>query len=106
MKITGLLNLVPKAFKANDNEIISDGGNKANEIIVNLSKNNKSKKLRYVLNIRATRKFIFLTPNTKKIFNYLRQAFIKALILQYFNLKNHIWIKPNISSYAIVKVLS
>ena len=32
--------------------------------------------------------------------------FIKALILYYFDLKYHIWIKINISSYVINEILS
>ena len=32
-------------------------------------------------NIGAIEKPIFLTPNAKKVFNYLKQAFIKAPIL-------------------------
>ena len=46
----------------------------------NKLKNNKSKKLMYISNIRAIGKFIFLTTNTKKVFNYLRLIFIKAPI--------------------------
>ena len=52
-------------------------------------------------NIEAIKKLIFLIFNTKKIFNYLWLAFIKALIHQYFDLKNHIQIKTNILGYAI-----
>ena len=40
----------------------------------------KCKKVTYILNIRSIRKPNFLNPNAKKIFNYLRQTFIKALI--------------------------
>ena len=36
------------------------------------------------------RKPIFLTSNAKKAFNYLKQIFIKAPILQHFDLKNYI----------------
>ena len=32
-------------------------------------------------NIRAIKKLIFLISNIKKTFNYLKQAFIKILIL-------------------------
>ena len=57
-------------------------------------------------NIKAIRKFIFLTSNTKKTFNYLRQIFIKALIILYFNLKSHIQIKKSILNYIIDRVLN
>ena len=73
LKTTGLLNLVLKAFRADDNKIIGDSDNRANKTVVNLSKNNKSKNLMYILNIRAINKSTFLTSNIKKIFNYLKQ---------------------------------
>ena len=60
----------------------------------------------YMLNIKAIREPNFLTPNTKKVFNYLRIAFIKALIFQHFDLKSHIWIKTSASGYAISRILS
>ena len=57
-------------------------------------------------NIRAMKKPNFLTPNTKKVFNYLQLAFIKAPILWHFDLKSHIQIKIDISGYAINGVLN
>ena len=60
----------------------------------------------YILNIGTTKKLFFLILNTKKNFKRLRQAFIKALIYQYFNLKYYIQIKTNISSYIINRLLS
>ena len=48
---------------------------------MNSSKNNKSRYLNRVPNIRAMKKPTFLTFNAKKIFYYLKQAFIKASIL-------------------------
>ena len=48
----------------------------------------------------------FLTLDAKKTFNHLRLAFIKAPILQYFDLKSHIRIETDASSYAISEVLS
>ena len=56
--------------------------------------------------IKATGEPIFLSFGIKKAFNHLWQAFIKALILQYFNLECHIQIKTNASCYAIRRVLS
>ena len=55
--------------------------------------------------IKVTRKPIFLTPGAKEIFNQLRQVFIKALILQYFDPKCYIWIEINISGYTMRRVL-
>ena len=57
-------------------------------------------------NIEAIRESNFLTPNTKKAFNYLRLAFIKTPILQHFDLESHIRIETDTSSYALGRVLS
>ena len=85
LKIIGLSKeSVLIAFRTNNNEVVRNGDSKANKMIINLFnklKNNKSKKLMRVLNIGAMEKPIFLTFNTKKAFNYLKQAFIKTAIL-------------------------
>ena len=78
MKTTGLSKLVPKMFRANGNKIVSDGGGRTNKTVVNLSINKKSRKLTYIPNIEAIRELNFLIPNTKKTFNHLWLAFIKA----------------------------
>ena len=44
----------------------------------------------HILNIKNTKRLIFLNSNAEKGFNYVQLAFIKALILQHFDLKNHI----------------
>ena len=59
-----------------------------------------------VPNIGATGEPNFLIPDTKKAFNNLRLAFIKALILRHFDLESHIRIETDVSSYAIGRVLS
>ena len=82
-------------FRANNNEIVRIDG-KANKIVVNLSKNNKFEKLMHIAKIGTTRKPIFLITNAKKIFNYLKQAFIKAAIFWHFNPKSYIWIKTDV----------
>ena len=91
---------------ADDNKVVVDSGDRANGIIGNLSKNKKSKKSTHVPNIGAIAERNFLTLNAKKAFNYLWLAFIKAPILQHFNLKSHIQIQTNASSYIIGRVLS
>ena len=105
MKAIGSSNLTPKAFKADNNEVV-EVGSRANGTVVNLSKNKKSRNLTRVSNIRAIGKLNFLTSNTKKAFNYLRLGFIKAPILQHFDLESHIQIETNASGYAISGVLS
>ena len=96
----------PRIFRADNDEIVKDGGGRANETIVDLSKNEKSRKSTRMPNIRATRKSNFLTPDAKKAFNYLRLAFIKALIFQHFDPESHIQIETDVSGYALGRVLS
>ena len=60
----------------------------------------------HIPNIRAIEKPNFLTLNAKKVFNHLQLAFVKAPILQNFDLKSHIQIKTDASGYTIDKVLS
>ena len=48
----------------------------------------------------------FLTPGAKEAFKQLKQAFIKAPILQHFDPECYIQIKTNVSGYAIDRVLS
>ena len=64
--------LVLKAFKFDNNEVVSNGSNKTNEIVVNSFKNNKFKKLMSIPNIEAIKKPTFLTSNAKKTFNHLK----------------------------------
>ena len=89
-----------KAFKTNNNKNIDGNDSKTNKTVVNLSKN-----LPCIPNIRAIKKPIFLTPDAKKAFNYLRQAFIKVSNFC-FDLESHIWIKIDISDNVIGKILS
>ena len=93
----------PRAFKADNNEVVEGGGDKT---VVNLLKNKKSRKSTRVPNIGAMGEPNFLTPDAKKAFNDLRLAFIKAPILQYFDWESHIWIQTNALGYAIGGVLS
>ena len=48
----------------------------------------------------------FLIFKARLVFIKLRQVFIEALILHYFDLKYHIWIKTNIFRYVINRILS
>ena len=49
---------------------------------------------------------MFLIFGAKKIFTKLRQVFIEALILNYFDLEHYIQIKTNVSSYIISVIIS
>ena len=64
-----------KIFKTDHNKVFGVGG-RTNEMVINSSRNSM-----HMPNIGATGEPIFLTLNTKKIFNYLELAFIKAVIL-------------------------
>lgn len=51
-------------------------------------------------------KIDFLFFKAKKTFMYLEKFFIKAMILEYFDLKYYIYIKTNILRYVISKVFN
>ena len=95
-----------RAFKVDNNEVVRGRGSKTNETVVNLSKNEKSRKSMRMPNIGSTREPNFLTLDAKKAFDYLRLAFIEAPILRHFDLESHIQIEINASGYAIGEVLS
>ena len=48
----------------------------------------------------------YLNPNARQFFTQLRQAFIKALIFQYFDLEYYIQIETDVLNYTISKVQS
>ena len=75
--------LAPRPFRTSSNEVVRSGDSRADKTIVDLfkPKNEKSKKLMCMPNIGAIREHNFLILNAKKAFNYLKLAFIKALIL-------------------------
>ena len=88
--------LALKAFKVSNNKVVEDGG-RADKTVVDSSKlkNQKSRNLIRIPHIRVIREPNFLTPNAKKTFNHLQLAFIKVLILQYFDLESYIQIETN-----------
>ena len=64
-------------------------------------------KSRNYLNFGAKKaKPIFLTFDIRTIFNCLRLAFTKTLILQHFDPKYYIWIKIDVLSNVIDRILS
>ena len=109
LKTTGLSEkLALKVFRAGDNEVVGGGSGRADEMVVNsfMSKNKKSKKLTYMLNIKAIEKSNFLTPDAKETFSHLMLAFIETPILQHFDLESHIRIETDALGYAIGRMLS
>ncbi len=49
---------------------------------------------------------MFFTPGAGKAFTELKQAFVEALILNYFDLERHIWIEINALGYAIYEIFN
>ncbi len=49
---------------------------------------------------------MLLTLRARKAFTKLRQAFVEAPILNYFDPECHIWIEMNASGYVIGRILS
>ena len=92
--------------KLNNGEIGGDevGSNKIgdDEFEKNDQKTSKSKKLSKSKKMESS----FLTSGARLAFIKLRQAFVKALILYYFNLDCYIWIKMDTLGYAIGGVLT
>ena len=93
--------LALKAFKTSKNKVVRGDGGRADEMVVDLSKNEKSKKSTCMPNVGVMEEPNFLTPNAKKAFNYLWLAFIKAPIFQHFDLESHILIETDVLGYAI-----
>ena len=87
-----------------NDEVVGSGGDRN----LSKSKSKKSKNANSGVQRRlgATGEPTFLTPDAKKAFTQLRQAFIKAPILRHFDLECHIRIETDASSYAIGGVLS
>ena len=71
LKITKLLESVLKVFRNNNNKVDQDNSSKSNKIVVNSSKNHKSRNSMSVSNLEASRKHTSLFASTKKVFNYL-----------------------------------
>ena len=89
---------------AKEDEFGNDGSNGMKFIIMS----KKSIRADY-LNFKGTvgiKGFECLILDAKKAFNHLRHAFIKALILQHFDLEYHIWVETDKSGHAIGRVLS
>lgn len=64
-----------RVFGIDKNRVVRSNSS-ANKIVKNLlmsniSKNNKSRNLTYILTIEDIKEPIFLTSSTKKVFNYL-----------------------------------
>ena len=99
--LTSMLKTSPQpagALPANavdDSEVVgSSGRNKG-----------KSAKSDFTKPVRGAEEPSFLTPNARRAFTQLRQAFTKVSILRHFELERHIRIETDASDYAIGGVL-
>ena len=88
--------------REDDDEVVGVGGDK----ILSNSKRSKNAKSGVQTHLGAMREPIFLTPDTREVFNQLWQTFTKAPILWHFDPECHIRIETNVSGYAIEGVLS
>ena len=77
------------------------------EVVESSSENEgKSAKSDFTKPVRGAEEPSFLTPDARRAFTQLRQAFTKAPILRHFDLERYIRIETDTSGYAIVGVLS
>ena len=105
LKTTG--SSVASASRVDNDEVVGDGGAIGRSDVSKKSAKSKSRtKSRYLGNSNNSEESKFLTYDTKKAFNHLRQAFTKAPILQHFDPECHIRIETDASGYAIGRVLN
>ena len=102
---------VASAFRVDDDEVVGKSviirsAVSRSDTLRKSAKSKSQTKSGHLGNSNDLEKPKFLTPKAKKVFNRLSQAFIKALILQHFDPECHISIKTDMSSYAIIEVLS
>lgn len=85
LKITPSLDLTSKTFEVNSNKIVESDSNKANKMVKNLSKSKKLKNPKFEIltytNISITKEPMLLILSVRENLNYLRQMFVKVLIL-------------------------
>ncbi len=55
---------------------------------------------------QKSRKKLYFTTDASRTFTKLKQAFVKALILNHFNPEHHIWIEIDVFGYTIGRILS
>ena len=119
LKMFGLLNVSRPKIENSNGKVVRYGAGNSGEKFAKKSRKSKdqnlfksqktlkSKKLSKSENLLKfnTKKVEpnILTPDAKEAFNFLWLAFTKASILWYFDLKCHIWIKIDVSSYALVE---
>ena len=97
---------VASVSRVDDNEVFG-GRNVISWLDVSRKTKSKSwKKSEYLGNNNNLEEFKFLNFKAKKAFNHLKQAFMKAPILQHFDSEYYIQIEINASGYIIRGVLS
>ena len=71
-----------------------------------LSSNHVSHAVSNIVSNSAKNVSNYLTPDAKRAFGQLRQAFTEAPILQHFNLEQYIQVETDVSGHTISGVLS
>ena len=84
------------ATAVDDSEVVGSSGRNEGKLV----------KSDFTKPVRKVEEPSFLTPDARRAFTQLRQAFTEAPILQHFNLECHIRIETDASGYAIGGVLS
>lgn len=86
----------PNKNQLNKNNNDSVSGDKIDKKIANLSNNTK----------KMSSEVDFPTFKARLTFTLLKKAFIKALILYYYNLEHYIQMKINVLRYTISEILA
>ena len=99
---------VASASRVDKNEVAGDGRSIGadDRSVDRLNTSKKATMSKNQTNNGHPEEFKFLTSGAKEVFNYLKQTFTKVPILWYFDPKCHIRMKTDVSSYAMVGVLS
>ena len=110
MKTTKLS--IISSFRFDDNKVVGSSSAESGDSVGGSDASRKSGKSKnqtksgQLSNTNIMEEPKFLISEVRETFNYLRQAFTKALILWHFDLKCHIQIKIDELGYTIRKVLS
>ena len=74
----------------------------ANLVVVKVKKNYQ----KIFKSIKLIGSLEFFIVRARRVFTKLRQAFIKVLIIYYFDLKVYIWIETDVLSYVTDRILN
>ena len=86
---TQLSGVLLSSINVAEEDEVGSGGSNGMKFIITFKKFTKADYLNFKGTVGA-RGFGYLTPDIKKVFNYIWHAFTKAPIFQHFDLKRHI----------------